>query len=44
LVVHEEQGAIFKKSLELAKGRGYFRGKVKLKISLDTAAILGRGR
>lgn len=43
LVVHEEQGAIFKKSLELAKGRGYFRGKVKLKIALDTTAILGRG-
>lgn len=43
LVVHEEQGAIFKKSLELAKGQGYFRGKVKLKIALDTAAILGRG-
>ena len=43
LVVHEEQGAIFKKSLELAKGQGYFRGKAKLKIALDTAAILGQG-
>lgn len=43
LVVHEEQGTLFKKSLELAKGQGYFRGKVKLKIALDTTAILGRG-
>ena len=43
LVLHAEQGAIFQRSLELAKGQGYFRGKAKLKVALDTTAILGRG-
>ena len=43
LVLHEEQRAIFRKSLELAKGHGYFRGKAKLRVALDTTNILGRG-
>lgn len=43
LIVHEEQGAIFQRSLELAKKQGHFPGKRKLKIALDTTPILGRG-
>lgn len=43
LVVHEEQGAIFQRSLQQAKRQGYFRGKKKLRVALDTTAILGRG-
>ena len=47
LIVHEEQAAIFQQSLELAKRRGKFRTKTgerrKLKVALDTTAILGRG-
>jgi transposase len=47
LIVHEEQAAIFRKSLELAKRRGKFRTKSgdkrKLKVALDTTNILGRG-
>ena len=43
LIVHEEQGAIFQRSLEQAKRQGYFRGKKKLRLALDTTAILGRG-
>jgi transposase len=47
LIVHEEQAAIFRKSLELAKRRGKFRTKSgeqrKLKVALDTTTILGRG-
>ena len=43
LVVHEEQGAIFQASLELAKRRGHFTGSRKLKLALDTTNILGRG-
>lgn len=43
LIVHEEQEAIFQKSLELAKRQGYFKGKRKLKVALDTTNILGRG-
>src|SRR3954449_11935768 len=47
LIVHEEQAAIFRTSLELAKRRGKFRTKSgeqrKLKVALDTANILGRG-
>ena len=43
LVVHEEQGAIFQQSLKLAKQRGSFRGQRKLRVALDTTAILGRG-
>jgi transposase len=47
LIVHREQAAIFKKSLELAKRQGKFRTKSgerrKLKLALDTTNILGRG-
>jgi transposase len=47
LIVHGEQAAIFKKSLELAKRRGKFRRRDgearKLKVALDTTNILGRG-
>lgn len=41
LVVHKEQGAIFRRSLDLAKQRGRLKGKLKL--ALDTTNILGRG-
>ena len=43
LVLHEEQGALFRRSLEVAKRQGYFQGKRKLRVALDTTAILGRG-
>lgn len=43
LIVHQEQGAIFQASLELAKRRGHFTGSRKLKLALDTTNILGRG-
>jgi hypothetical protein len=41
LVVHQEQGAIFRRSLDLAKARGMLKGKLRL--ALDTTNILGRG-
>ena len=43
LLVHEAQGAIFRRSLELAKQRGHFKQGRKLKVALDTTNILGRG-
>jgi hypothetical protein len=46
LIIHDQQRAIFHKSLELAKRRGYFTaktGKRKLKVALDTTNILGHG-
>jgi transposase len=43
LILNEEQGTIFQESLELAKRQGYFKGKRKLKLALDTTNILGRG-
>lgn len=43
LVLHEEQGAIFQRSLELAKERGHFKKGHKVKVALDTTNILGRG-
>jgi hypothetical protein len=43
LVVHEEQGALFQRSLELAKRRGHFKGERRLRLALDTTNILGRG-
>jgi len=47
LIVHTEQAAIFRKSLELAKRQGRFRTKSgerrKLTVALDTTNILGRG-
>src|SRR5712691_712486 len=42
LVVHDQQRAIFQRSLELAKRQGKFRGR-QLKVALDTTNILGRG-
>ena len=41
LVVHGEQGQIFRRSLDLAKERGRLKGKLRL--ALDTTNILGRG-
>jgi Transposase DDE domain/Transposase domain (DUF772) len=41
LVVHQEQAAIFRRSLDLAKKRGRLKGKLRL--ALDTTNILGRG-
>jgi IS5 family transposase/transposase len=43
LLLHQEQAAIFKKSLKLARQRGYLKQQKKLKVALDTTAILGRG-
>src|SRR5215207_9679713 len=47
LIVHQEQAAIFKQSLEVAKRRGKFRTpsgeRRKLRLALDTTNILGRG-
>jgi hypothetical protein len=47
LIVHQEQAAIFKQSVELAKRRRKFRrsdGQArKLTVALDTTNILGRG-
>lgn len=43
LVLHEEQQAIFQRSLELAKQQGHFKGGRKLRLALDTTNILGRG-
>jgi transposase len=47
LIVHAEQAAIFRTSLELAKWRGKFRtrggDRRKLKVAFDTTNILGRG-
>jgi transposase len=42
LVVHERAQAIFRRSLELAMKRGLIRHG-KLRVALDTTAILGRG-
>lgn len=41
LVVHAEQGKIFRRSVDLAKERGRLKGKLRL--VLDTTNILGRG-
>src|SRR6266571_659897 len=41
LVVHAEQGAIFRRSLDLAKKQGRLKGRLRL--ALDTTNILGRG-
>jgi hypothetical protein len=47
LLLHQEQAAIFRRSLELAKRRGRFRTRDgerrRLKVALDTTNILGRG-
>jgi hypothetical protein len=47
LIVHEQAGMIFRRSLDLAKRRGKFRTeggeRRKLTVALDTTNILGRG-
>jgi transposase/IS5 family transposase len=43
LVVHQEQQAIFRKSLKLARQRGFLKQQKKLKVALDTTAMFGRG-
>jgi len=43
LILHEQAGAIFKRSLEYARDTGYLKGR-KMKVALDTTFILGRGR
>lgn len=43
LVVHQEQQTIFRKSLKLARQRGFLKKQKKLKVALDTTAIFGRG-
>jgi transposase len=43
LLLHDEQAAIFRKSLKLARQRGYLKRQKKLKVALDTTHILGRG-
>ena len=42
LILHEQAGAIFKRSLEYARDTGYLKGR-KMKVALDTTFILGRG-
>ena len=42
LVLPEEQRKLFQASVELAKQRGWFRGR-KLQVAVDTTNILGRG-
>ena len=42
LIIHEQIRAVFQKSLDFARQRGYFRSR-KLKVVLDTTYILGRG-
>ena len=43
LVLHQEQRALFQRSLELAKRRGKFTPNRQVKVALDTSNILGRG-
>jgi hypothetical protein len=43
LAVHQEQAAIFRRSLTLAKQRGWLKKNRPLKVALDTTHILGRG-
>ncbi len=42
LVIHEGARAIFRRSLEYAKGLGHLKGR-KMRAALDTTHILGRG-
>ncbi|HEY5476284.1 MAG TPA: IS1182 family transposase [Tepidiformaceae bacterium] len=43
LVVNEEAGTIFRKSLGLARERGFIVRNRKMRVALDTTNILGRG-
>ena len=42
LLIHEQAGAIFKRSLALARQTGLLKGR-KMKAAVDTTVILGRG-
>lgn len=42
LILHEEAGAVFKKSLTFARQSGHLKNR-KMKVALDTSNILGRG-
>jgi transposase len=42
LVIHEQAQSIFRRSLELARARGYVKGR-KMRAALDTTIVLGRG-
>ncbi len=42
LILHEQAGTIFQRSLEYARETGYLKGR-KMKVALDTTFILGRG-
>ncbi len=43
LIIHEEQGKLFQRSLDLAKRQGQFKNGQTLRLALDTTNILGRG-
>jgi transposase len=42
LILHEQVGEVFRKSLTFARESGYLKSK-KIKVALDTSNILGRG-
>ena len=42
LVIHERAQSIFRRSLELARAKGYVKGR-KMRAALDTTIIFGRG-
>ena len=42
LILHEQVGEVFRKSLRFARQTGYLKGR-KIKAALDTSNILGRG-
>ena len=42
LIIHEQAGAIFKRSLALARRTGLLKGR-KMKAAVDTTVIFGRG-
>jgi hypothetical protein len=43
LILHEKMRLPFERSLELAHKRGYLKPERKLKLALDTTAVLGQG-
>jgi len=42
LVIHEKAQAIFQRSLEYARERGYIKGR-KMRLALDSTMVLGHG-
>jgi transposase len=42
LILHEQVGEVFRKSLKFARESGYLKSK-RIKVALDTSNILGRG-